>query len=342
MKMKKIFFGLTLVFATMFSAQYYPNNGWGNDGYSNNGNYGNEDDEYYFPDDYYYEYPNDYYGDDYYQSYYNDYRRSISMINWQRFFMQYRLTNWQVNMIMDLNRQFDSYNVWSSYYRMNPNRWYYDRFYALERILGPRVFIVFQNNYYDGYSPVVYYTNRCNNFYRPRYHIAPRYASVNINIFKMNRYDYHKNVGKNYGWNQPRNSHNPGGFKNDNGRISSSSRATTARTQNQTNGLRTQNNNGGFRSGNSTIKSTDSQNTRNNSGGFRNGTSTGIRAVQSQNQAPRDNSGFRSGSSTRSNSESVRNGRTNNSTERISNNSSRNSSERSSGSRSGSTNSRSK
>ena len=70
-------------------------------------------------DDYYYEYPNDYYGDDYYQSYYNDYRRSISMINWQRFFMQYRLTNWQVNMIMDLNRQFDSYNVWSSYYRMN-------------------------------------------------------------------------------------------------------------------------------------------------------------------------------------------------------------------------------
>lgn len=152
--MKKLILALALgIFSLGFSQNYPNNNGYGNNGWPENGYYGDEEDSYYFPDDYYYEYPNDYYSDDYYESYYNDYRRSISMVNWDRLFYEFGLTNYQINMIIDLNRQFGSYNVWNNYYRMNPNRWYYDRFYALQRILGVRVFVVFQNRYYNGYSP---------------------------------------------------------------------------------------------------------------------------------------------------------------------------------------------
>lgn len=234
--MKKIFLGITVAFASLFSAQYYPNNGWGDEGY-NSGYYSDRDDSYYFPDDYYYEYPQDYYSDDYYRSYYNDYRRSISMINWQRFFMQYQLTRMQIEMIMDLNRQFDSYYVWNNYYRMNPNRWYYDRYYALERILGPRIFIVFQNNYYNGYSPFQYYTQRWHNYYQPRFRVRPAYVNVNVNVYRVNRSDYHRSVGNKYGWNQPRSQRTPGGFREDSGSYQSGRNNSGYRNQNNT-GLR--------------------------------------------------------------------------------------------------------
>jgi hypothetical protein len=78
---------------------------------------------------------------DYYQSYYNDYRNSIININWNGFFVQNRLNRWQVDQIMRLNNLYASFTAWDNFYRYNPDRWYYDRFYALERILGPRVLL---------------------------------------------------------------------------------------------------------------------------------------------------------------------------------------------------------
>ena len=329
--MKKIFLGLSVVFASLFSAQYYPNNGWGDDSY-NNGYYGDRDDSYYFPDDYYYEYPDDYYSDDYYRSYYNDYRRSISMINWQRFFMQYQLTRMQIDMILDLNRQFDSYYVWNNYYRMNPNRWYYDRFYALERILGPRIFIVFQNNYYDGYSPYSYYTNRWQTYYRPRYHIRPAYVNININHYRVNRTDYHRSVGSNYGWNQPRSSRTPGGFKEDNrsnGSYQSARSNSGYRNQNNT-GFRNQNSTGARNGSDSSVRTATPR-----SGGFRtDSNSNGVRnaSPRTENRSMRTVPQRSSGStmSTRSEAQRMR------STESSSSNRSANSGGfRSSGSRSG-------
>lgn len=199
--MKKLLLGLAVCFATALSAQNYPNNGWGN---SNEYGYNNSDEDYYFPDDYYYEYPDDYYAEDYYTGFYNDYRESLQMINWNAFFRKYRLNRHQISLILDLNNQFSSYNVWNSYYRSNPQRWYYDRYYALERILGPSVYVVFQNNYYNGYTPVAYYHNRCISYYRPTYYVRPAYVNININYYKVNRNQYHQTVGNNYGWKQTR------------------------------------------------------------------------------------------------------------------------------------------
>ncbi|MGG5208802.1 hypothetical protein ACQWU4_07620 [Chryseobacterium sp. MIQD13] len=191
--MKKIFLGLALGLAALSSAQQYPNNGWGDDGYYQNGNgngdgyYNDEDDRNYFPDDYYYNYPQDYYPGDYYQGYYNDYRNSIVNINWNVFFRNNRLNQWQIDQVLRLNNLYVSFSTWNNFYRYNPDRWYYDRFYALERILGPRVFVVFQNNYYRGMSPVVYFQNYRRTYYAPRYAVMPRYRNVNINVYRVDR-----------------------------------------------------------------------------------------------------------------------------------------------------------
>lgn len=220
--MKKILFGLSVFFTTLVSAQnfpdYYPNN---------NTTYNNDyyDDEMYFPDDYYYEYPADYYTNDLYQGYYNDYRRSIVDINWNRFFSQYRLSPWQIQEIMMLNNQFASYQMWNDYYRFNPDRWYYDRFYALQNIMGPQVFVVFQNNYYNGYNPVIYYQNYRRQHYVTNIYVVPRYRKINVNRYRIDRNLYHQNnprtqMGFN---NSPRNGNgnwqnnsSKGGFRNEN------------------------------------------------------------------------------------------------------------------------------
>lgn len=215
--MKKLLFGLAITIGTLSFAQYQ-NNGWGNSSYNNQ--YGYYDDDYYFPDDYYYDYPSDYYADSYYQSYYNDYRNSIVMVNWNDFFRMHRLNRWQVQEIIKLNRMFASYASWNSYYRYNPDRWYFDRFYALRQIMGPQIFIVFQNNYYNGYHPVVYFQNYRRDYYVPRYKVTPRYRNVNINIYKIDRNRFVEKHGNQYGWNSTRNPHNPGGFKEDSGRRS--------------------------------------------------------------------------------------------------------------------------
>ncbi len=268
--MKKILLLAALAVFSLGFSQY--NNGYGNnDPYYSNNNGWYDDNDYQFPDDYYYEYPNDYYDDGYYENYYNDYRRSIDMVNWSRFFVEFGLSRYQINMIIDLNSQFSSYNVWNSYYRMNPNRWYYDRFYALQRILGVNIFVTFQNRYYNGYSPVVYYTNYWNDFYRPRYRCHQKYRNVNVHNYYVNPQVYHQSVGNHYGWNQPRNPHNPGGFKEDNSRVGASygSRDNEYR---QNNGVR-----------NSQSNSQSNSNVRSNNGGYR----TPQRAESQASESPR-------------------------------------------------------
>ena len=277
--MKKIFLGLAFGLGVLTSAQQYPNNGWGDDGYYQNdgGYYSNEDDRSYFPDDYYYNYPQDYYPSDYYQNYYNDYRNSIVNINWNGFFVQNRLSRWQIDQIIRLNNLYASFAAWDNFYRYNPDRWYYDRFYALERILGPRVFVVFRNDYYRGMNPVVYFQNYRRTYYVPRYAVMPRYRNVNINIYRVDRSRFRRIDNPTFdvikGSSRPDN-----GFRNSGG----------------SNGGFRNNNSGGFR------ESSDNNGFRRNSdkGGFRNSNSGGFRGNSDNNgfRGNPDHGGFRNSS----------------------------------------------
>lgn len=300
--MKKIFLGLAFGLGVLTSAQQYPNNGWGDDGYyqNGNGNYSDADDRNYFPDDYYYNYPQDYYPSDYYQSYYNDYRNSIINIDWNGFFVQNRLSRWQVDQIMRLNSLYASFSVWDNFYRYNPDRWYYDRFYALERIMGPRVFVVFQNNYYRGASPIIYFQNYRRTYYVPRYTVMPRYRNVNINIYRVDRSRFRRVDNPTFdivrGSSRPDNGfrnnssggfrgNSDGGFRNNN---SGNSRGNT-----DNGGFRGSSDNGGFRNNNSGgfKGNTDNGGFRGSSdnGGFRNNNSRGFKGNA-------DNGGFRGSS----------------------------------------------
>ncbi|WP_027380320.1 hypothetical protein [Chryseobacterium daeguense] len=328
--MKKILIGFAMSFATLSFAQQYPNNGWGDDDgyYENDGYYSDQDDQNYFPDDYYYNYPQDYYPSNYYQSNYNDYRNSIVSINWNVFFNQNRLAPWQIDQILRLNNLYVSFSSWNNYYRYNPDRWYYDRFYALQRILGPRVFVVFQNNYYHGYSPVVYFQNYRRTHYASICRPMPRYRNVNINIYRVDRAKFRRydnptfnivrsqrpnngfrgpvrdNNGGFRGQAENRNNNNSG-FRNenngvgnnDNGVRSNNGGFRSERADNNRNeGIR---NNGGFR-GNNEVRRESAPRRENNGGGFRN--DGGSR--RSENAAPRQqnnggqgrgNGGFRNG-----------------------------------------------
>lgn len=297
--MKKIFLGLAFGLGVLTSAQQYPNNGWDDDGYYQNegGYYSDEDDRNYFPDDYYYNYPKDYYPSNYYQSYYNDYRGSIINIDWNGFFVQNRLSRWQVDQIMRLNNLYASFTAWNNFYRYNPDRWYYDRFYALERILGPRVFVVFRNNYYRGSSPIVYFQNYRRTYYVPRYTVMPRYRNININIYRVDRSRFHRMNNPTFdiirrdsrpdnGFRNTRNNGNSGGFRGNNGSNNNSG------FRNDNNGGFRNSNGGGFR-GNS-----DNGGNRgnNDSGGFRNNSGGGFRGnSEVRREAPKreNNSGFR-------------------------------------------------
>ncbi|MCS4305259.1 hypothetical protein [Chryseobacterium sp. BIGb0232] len=307
--MKKIFLGLAFGLGVLTSAQQYPNNGWGDDGYYQNGNgyYGDEDDRNYFPDDYYYNYPQDYYPSDYYQSYYNDYRTSIVNIDWNGFFIQNRLTRWQVDQIMRLNNLYASFSTWDNFYRYNPDRWYYDRFYALERIMGPRVFVVFQNNYYRGANPVIYFQNYRRSYYMPRYTVMPRYRNVNINIYRVDRSRFRRTDNPTFdvirGSSRPNNgfrnnNESSGGFRN-NGRETNSG-GFRGNSENNS-GFRSNSDNEGFRNNNSGGFRRDSENSgfrgnsdnkifrNNNSGGFRGGSEVKREAAP----ARESNGGFR-------------------------------------------------
>ncbi|WP_226063891.1 hypothetical protein [Kaistella polysaccharea] len=271
--MKKIILGLSVFMMTLVSAQnypdYYPNNGYGNSNY-----YGDEDDQFYFPDDYYYEYPADYYNNDLYRNYYSDYRSSINNVNWNRFFAMHRLSPWQVQQIMMLNDSYTSYSAWNQYYRYNPDRWYYDRFYALQRIMGPGLFVVFQNNYYNGYNPVIYYQNYNRQHYARNIYVVPRYRNVNVNVYRVNRNDYHQgNSRSNIGFQQ-----------------TSRSGQTQNMYNNRDNGFRNDTNGSVTRSGSNTFKSgtvTPNTSNRNDTAVPRNNTN------RREVERPANNSGFR-------------------------------------------------
>ena len=283
--MKKIILSFALSFAALSFGQNYPNNnnnGWGNDNsYGNNsGYYGDEDDERYFPDDYYYNYPNDYYANDYYQGNYNDYRNSIISINWNNFFVANRLAQWQIREILYLNSLYSSFSSWNNFYRYNPDRWYYDRFYALNRILGPQVFVVFQNNFYNGYSPIIHFQNHRRTFYSaPRFAVMPRYRNININIYKVDRKGFRNNNNPYWKVAQRSKERNRGEFRNNN---------SIARNNSETRA------NNGFRGNdgrNTTIRSNDSKGIRSNdSKGIRNNDSKGNRNNGFGNQNTRSES----------------------------------------------------
>lgn len=289
--MKKILLGLSVFFVTLSSAQnypdYYPSNT------TNSDYYGDAEDAYYFPDDYYYDYPSDYYTNDFYQNSYSDYRRSIENVNWGRFFSTYRLAPWQVQQIMILNNMYPSYSSWDFDYRFNPDRWYYDRFYALERILGPQIFVIYQNNYYQGYSPVVYYQNYRRQHYVTNIYVVPRYRNINVRKYRIDRTQYHQaNPRNNFGFRDtPRNgngnwnSSSANGFResdmSSNGTKSNGFRNNMESTPNNGQKL----NNGGFRN-NSEVLSTNSPRPQN--GGLRNNSN-----IEGQRSAPQNNGGFR-------------------------------------------------
>lgn len=307
-EMKKILLGFALTFATLSFAQQYPNNGYGNDGYGDNdGYYSDQDDQNYFPDDYYYNYPQDYYPQDYYQSYYNDYRNSIVNVNWNVFFQQNRLNRWQIDQILYLNNLYSSFSNWNSFYRYNPDRWYYDRFYAMERILGPRVFVVFQNNYYRRQSPIAYFQNYRRSYYTPRFRVMPRYRNVNINIYRVDRNSFRRNdnptlnVVRNSGFRNGNNNNNSGGFRNQNDGV-----------RGNNNGNGNLGNNGGFRNSENTggVRTNGNNGVRgNDNGGFRNNNTGGTRAAtpRSENNGTRENGGFRSQQRSESSSPRIQN-----------------------------------
>jgi len=288
--MKKIIFTIAIIFGGLVSAQDYY------DTYPQDYNgYEYYDQSYDYPDEYYYNYPTDYYPDHYYQGYYNDYRNAVFSINWDRFFLQYNLTPWQIDQIIALNNRFANYAAWNTYYRWNPDRWYYDRFYALQNILGPRVFVVYQNVYFRGRSPIVFYRNRCANFYAVRYPVRPVYRNVNINIYRLDRNNFRegfRNPGRNMGMIQPdrnngiRNPQTPRSGANGNniGNIRSS----------ENNGIRNQNDNirssGNVRENdNIRIQPNNEPNSGVRNGGFRNGND----GVRRNTENTRENNNFR-------------------------------------------------
>lgn len=154
--------------------------------------------DYDYPDDYYSEYPSDYYPNAYYQDNYNDYSRSIAGINWNNLFVDLHLSTGQINAILVLNRRFPSFSAWDSFYRVNPMRWYYDRFYSLRRILSPAQFVIFQNRYYGGRSPIAYFNNYHRSYYAPRFRVMPRYRTVNIATYRRSPWN-NSHARSNYG-----------------------------------------------------------------------------------------------------------------------------------------------
>ncbi len=282
-----VFFGGFQLANAQYSGPDYTNpqnSSWGNSSQYGYG-YDNDDwdDDEYFPDEYYYQLPQDYYNDNLYQSYYNDYRQSINQIRWDRVFTQLNLASWQIQQIVRLNRYFNNYNTWFSYYRYNPDRWYYDRFYALRDILGPDVYIVFQNKYYGGRNPISYWRNYRQQRYNGYSYINPRYRRVSVRNYYIEPQRYHEQYGHSYGLYTPKvNKYDGGGgFKNDSGW--GNQNGNNGRFRNNSNNNSSSNSNGVFRNqssiGNNEITSPNS-----NDGGFRRTTPPAQRKIESSNE----------------------------------------------------------
>lgn len=319
--MKKIILGLALILGSMtFAQDYY-------DTYPQDYNgYEYYDNSYDYPDDYYYNYPADYYPDQYYQSYYNDYRNAVFSVNWDQFFIQYRLSPFQINQIVMLNNRFASYAAWNAYYRWNPDRWYYDRFFALQNILGPRIFVVYQNVYFRGRSPFVYYRNRCVNFYARRYPVRPVYRNVNINIYRVDRNNFRdgfRSIGRNQDMIQPNRNN---GIRNDNPRSGSNGNGWGGIRNSQSEGIRSNENNGvrnagGIRNGgfeNNDRPQVQPEGIR-NSGGIRNGNGFGKDRSPIQSDGIRNQGGIRQNQNSERRIENRGNGNQRNSSPRSEN-----------------------
>ncbi|GAB0156502.1 hypothetical protein CHRYSEOSP005_17670 [Chryseobacterium sp. Alg-005] len=95
--------------------------------------------------------------------YYNDYRRSITDVNWTNIATDLVLTAIQVKQLNTLNNRYPDYNTWLRVYGDNPDRWRTDRYYEIERILGPQKYLKFKNKYYKGQNPVAVYNRNKNN-----------------------------------------------------------------------------------------------------------------------------------------------------------------------------------
>lgn len=260
-------------------------------------------DSYNYPEDYYYNYPNDYYPDNYYSSYYNDYTRSITSVNWNRFFAENNLSPWQVNQVIALNNRFTSYDSWNMYYRMNPDRWYYDRFYALQNILGQSLFAMYERNYYRG-NPIVYFQNYRRDYYVVHYHVIPKYRYVNVSNYRIDRNNFREYYQNNRLEGMLNNRESSAGIRNNqNSGFKNNTMSTNNGIRNNNSGIRNTEqvnaNNGGFRNNNAVItggvKAPNNPVRESNNGGFRNNDRVITGGVKAPNNPVRDsgNGGFR-------------------------------------------------
>ncbi|MGH1516409.1 hypothetical protein [Chryseobacterium sp. JK1] len=93
------------------------------------------------------------------QNYYNDYRGSIASINWGQVAIYLGLNKAQINQLTILNSRYPDYNSWNHMYGREPNRWYTDRYYAMEKIMTPEQYRRFYARYYQGLNPRLKYDN---------------------------------------------------------------------------------------------------------------------------------------------------------------------------------------
>lgn len=93
------------------------------------------------------------------QNYYNDYRGSVSSINWGQLAIFLGLNRSQINQLTVLNNRYPDYNSWNRVYAKEPNRWYNDRYYEIERIMTPEQYKKFYSRYYNGQNPRLKYDN---------------------------------------------------------------------------------------------------------------------------------------------------------------------------------------
>nr|WP_315030022.1 hypothetical protein [uncultured Chryseobacterium sp.] len=121
------------------------------------------------------------------QNYYNDYRGSVSSINWGQVAIFLGLNNNQIAQLNVLNNRYPDYNSWNRVYAKAPNRWYTDRYYAMERIMTAEQYKKFYSRYYRGQNPRLKYDND----YRG-YHERLKMAHGNGNRFNDHHDERHR------------------------------------------------------------------------------------------------------------------------------------------------------
>lgn len=113
-------------------------------------------------------------------------------MNWQTLVAELLLTLQQKDQLFALNSRYPTYDSWNTRYVNNPDRWRTDRYYEIERILGPTKYTKFKNKYYKGQNPVAVY-NRNKNNYKPH-----TKGNKNVHVVKAHGGKAHAN-GKGHG-----------------------------------------------------------------------------------------------------------------------------------------------